>query len=181
MADFSIGKVGKFLGEIQRAYTWSFTFTPPSSVIKEMDFNNGDNEFYDDISIRCRSTIIPGRTFDVVTSKYAGVEQFFPTNIHYTNPFNVTFEEFQDKKIGTMLTAWQTLVGNAIRDGKNKSEFAVNCYLQLLNIDFDNTKNKPIVLINAWPENVAEVPLSYSENNAVQYSLSLRYDRWETM
>lgn len=177
MADFSIGSVSKQVGDIQRAYTWQLLLSAPIGV-------QGFTQ--EDLLIRCRSVVIPGRSQDVITSNFMGMEQFFPGRMHFTNPFNIMFEEFADRKIAKFLYKWQQLVFNASVGGgtgtEKPSAVAQTCQLQLLKYDGTKVANADMGLIqinNAWPESVAEVPMVYADNNAVQYTLALRYDTWE--
>ena len=91
MADFSIGSVGAQLGDIQRAYTWELRLTPPAAVLSDAGGVTDDM-----ITLRCRSVVIPGRSQEVITSNFMGMEQFFPGRVKFTNPF----------KEGSRLTAY---------------------------------------------------------------------------
>ena len=166
MADFSIGKIQE-LGDIQRTYTWELLIPPIADVTTE------------DLRIRCRSVSIPGRSQEVITSNFAGMEVHFPGRQKFTQPFNITFEEFADRKIAKALYVWQQSVFDTeVAGGAGKQ--AVNVILQLTNYDTSNVQSYgKIKLSQAWPESVAEVPLSYAENGAVQYTLALRYDTWK--
>lgn len=185
MADFSIGSVGTQLGDIQRTYTWQLLITPPTSVVAEADLGADPTN---ELAIRCRSVVIPGRSQDQITSNFMGMEQFFPGKVHFTNPFNIVFEEFADRKIAKFLYYWQQRLFNT-REGAGggaggalKSDLVANpCFLQMLNYDGTLVTKGNLGLIqinNAWPESVAEVAMSYADNNALQYTLSLRYDTW---
>ena len=177
MADFSIGKIGNLVGDIQRTYTWQLRLTLPdlAGVVPNADA----------LEIRCRTVAIPGRSLDVITSNFMGMEQFYPGRNHFTNPFNITFEEFADRKIAKALYAWQQTMfdlNTGASVGDKKRLVAKDCYLQLL--DYQGLEVLPsdmgkLRINNAWPESVAEVPLSYAESTALQYSLALRYDTWE--
>lgn len=181
MADFSIGSIANQVGDIQRAYTWELRLTPPAIVR-----SNSNGVVENDILIRCRNVVIPGRSQDVITSNFMGMEQFFPGRMHFTNPFNITFEEFTDRKIAKFLYAWQQYLFDTKEGGGyghvKKSAVAESCHLQLLTYDGLEVPKADLGLIqinNAWPESLAEVPLSYAESTAIQYALSLRYDTWE--
>jgi len=183
MADFSIGKVGRRVGNIQKTYNWSLDIKIPQEVKDAMNYIDKPT-WLEDVVIHCRSTSIPGRSFDVVTTKFGGIEQFFPTAVHYSNPFNVVFEEFEDKKIATMLFKWQGMVHRAIKSSLKKSNYAVNAELYLLEdedltLETNRKKLKIIEFNNLWPESVAEVPLDYGNSDSVKYSVAFRYDTWE--
>ena len=173
--DFSIGAVGKRLGDIQRTYTWELLLTPPSVISDSTE---------EEITIRCRSVVIPGRSQEFITSNFMGMEQFFPGRVKFTNPFNITFEEFEDRKIAQLLWKWQQILFDTTTGGGSgnvkKESVAQSCILQLL--DYQGLKVPQygkIQINNAWPESVAEVPMSYAESTALQYTLALRYDTWE--
>ncbi len=187
MADFSINNQSK-LGDIQRSYQWMININPPQSVKDAMGWI--EDGLLDDLSLRCRSTSIPGKSFDVITAKHYGAEVFFASQVHYTNTINLVFEEFisddekKNRKIAKCFYTWQELVLNAISNNGNKSSYAVNCMLMLLkNNDSDfrdiGMKFNSINLYNMWPETIAEIPLSYADNNSVQYSVGFRYDYWD--
>jgi len=184
MANFTNGMYWLSNMEIQRTYNWILSLEPPDSVKTAMDFLVSPADLsMNSLSIRCRSSSLPGRSFDVTTVKYMGRERFFPTSVHYTNPFILTFEEFEDKKIAKMLYRWQNLVAKSVLYNNEISAFtSKNCILHLINTKPEEnikTDTNSINFINAWPESVAEVPLSYAESSVVQYSLSLRYDSWD--
>jgi len=178
MADFSIKNISNQVGDIQRAYTWELKLQTPVAVSTDVD---GEENA---LAIRCRSVVIPGRSHDVITSNYMAMEQFFPGKIHFTNPFNITFEEFEDRHIARILYKWQQgLFDLNVGHGNPKnSMIADQCFLQLQNYNGVDVAKKDFGLIrinNAWPESIAEVPMSYADNNAVQYTFALRYDTWE--
>jgi len=178
MADFSIGSVGEQLGDVQRTYTWELRLKLPSIIPNIEDITE------DILRIHCRSVVIPGRSQDVITSNYMGMEQFFPGRMHFTNPFNITFEEFSERKVAKALYSWQQLL-MSIRTGSGTfkaNAVSHQCQLQLLDYqgaEIAQSKFGLIQINNAWPESVAEVPLSYAESNSIQYTLALRYDTWE--
>jgi len=165
MADFSIGRIQE-LGDIQRTYTWELLIPAISDVTQE------------DLQIRCRTVTIPGRSQEVITSNYGGMEVHFPGRQKFTQPFNITFEEFADRKVAKALYVWQQSVFDTdVGGGAGKQ--AVNVFLQLTDYAGLSTQSYgKIKLTNCWPESVAEVPLSYAENGAIQYTLALRYDTW---
>lgn len=185
MADFSLSQIVDKTGDIQRSYTWELLLTLPTLA----EANAGDvSKDGEDLKIRCRSVSIPGRSNEVITSNYMGMEQYFPGRPRFTQPFNITFEEFSDRKVAKALYAWQQLLFNpeSVQTGlaiTSKTAYkAKSCTLQLLDYRGNKVTNDNkgrIEIVNAWPENVAEVALSYAENNAIQYSLSLRYDYWK--
>lgn len=187
MPDFSINNQSK-LGDIQRSYQWIIDINPPQSVkdamgmIEDIELN--------DLSLRCRSSSIPGKSFDTITAKHYGAEIFFAGQVHYTNTMNFVFEEFvsddekKSRKIAKCFYAWQELVLNAITNNGNKSSYTANGLLIFLknnDIDFKGIQEKfnSINLYNMWPETIAEIPLSYGDNNSVQYSIGFRYDYWD--
>jgi hypothetical protein len=188
MADFSINKLS-VLGDVQKSYNWLLNMNPPQSVKDAMGFGDIGNDL-DSLSMRCRSTSIPGKSFDVITAKHYGAETFFAGQVHYTNTINLVFEEFvttsenNSRKIARCFYTWQDLVLMAISNNGNKSSYAINFSLMLLkdhNKDLEEipTKFNTITMYNAWPETVAEVPLSYADSNSVQYSVGFRYDYWD--
>lgn len=172
MADFSINKIQE-LGDIQRTYTWELII-PVENIPGVKGVNS------EDLTLRCRSVSIPGRSNDVITSNFGGMEIHYPGRLKFTQPFTITFEEYADRKIAKMIYEWQQLMFDQETGGGSGKGVKTDVTLKLKNYDgvTDVKQYGSIKIQNAWPESLAEVSLNYSESSAITYSLTLRYDQW---
>ena len=146
----------------------------------------------DDLTIRCRSIAIPGSGFEFYESNFMGFKQKFPIKVKYTNTVTTEFEEFEDQIILKLLYCWKNKIiqqnahamppENMGGDGKMKfqDKMAYKRSITLNLYSFDGWKlQKSIVMVNAWPENVNEVNLTYDSSNSVKYSVDWGFDFWK--
>ena len=137
----------------------------------------------DDLVIRCRSVSIPGRSTEVITSEFMGMKQYFPSKPIFDGTVDVTYEETEDQPIKKALTEWQQKIYST--DTGVQTVPFIDKRLQsktLTLIMYDgkgDSLDRKIQFINAWPQNVPSVALSYAGSEQVIYSVTFQYDFWK--
>lgn len=170
MADFtSHGRLGN-LEDIQKTYMWEL-FIPDIAELNQ-----------DDMVLRVRNVVIPGRTITPIESFFMGTKQFFPGKTEYTGNLPVQFEEFEDAKVHTALDSWMQLMfdhgrsdlaGNA---GGDKKVITKTITLRM----YKGTGEilKEIEFFHAWPQSVADATLDYTASDSVKYDAIFQFDFW---
>ena len=180
MPNLTIEGRAKTLPDIQRNFMWEI-FIPDIS-----DVTNGVMGDVEDLVIRARTATIPGRGNEVITSEFVGMKQFFPGKPTFTNTFDVTVEETEDQIVKKALTEWQNQIfsvspGSA-RGGQSqrplKRDVAKDVYLLMYKYNGDEIE-KRIRFYNCFVQNVGDMSMAYSGNEAVIYPVTFQYDFWE--
>ncbi len=173
MGQFAIHKKFANVGDIVRTYM--FDLTIPGTVA-------GANS--DDLLVRVRNVSIPGRGNTPIESSFFGMKTFFPGRVELAGTVAVTFEEFEDRTVSTALYNWQQQIfdwedGGASQKA-SKADIAETLILQIYGYNGEPlAENGKIHFFNAWPQNIADVALSYEDNASVKYEVTFQYDRWE--
>lgn len=171
----------KTLPDIQRNWMWNLiipgirTVAPQSAILGE-----------EDLIIRCRSFAIPPRAIEAVESNFMGLKQYFPMRPTVGGTVDATFEETEDQRISKIFYEWSQMIfninpTNPLTAGKSKVPFkrAVAKDIFLIMYRYNGTPmEKAIRFVNAWPQNVSNVPLEYAGGAAVQYTVTFQYDYW---
>jgi hypothetical protein len=166
MSKMSIDALQANIDNVARSYLWEVLFSNP--------IGSGDTDTY---SLRCRSTSMPGRSFGSILVPFkqtAGVK--FPGKNTYSHTWTCTFVEGEDRKIFESLRSWQQAVVHD-KTGIGSTKIKTSVTLNLLNTD--GTVAKRIKLIGTYVESVADVSLSYGDENEIIVSVTFSYDRWE--
>ena len=170
----------KTLPDIQRNFMWEIFIPAISDVTGRI---MGDVE---DLVIRARTATIPSRGNEPITSEFIGMKQFFPGKPTFGNTFEVTLEESDSQIVHQALTFWQNLIfsvspGRA-RGGHSqrplKRDIAKDVFLLMYKYNGDEI-DKRVRFYNCFVQNVGDVSLSYSSNEAVAYSVGFQFDFWE--
>lgn len=171
MANFTTAGRLKNLGEIQKTYNWELYI--PS--IEDLD--------QDDMVIRVRNTVIPGRSITPIESHFMGTKSWHAGKTEYTGTFNVQMEEFEDQKVFTALHSWQQAIFDYSPDSPTAGQSKVqdkNGYTRdiVLRMYKNNgvKMEKEIVYFNAWPTSVSDVSLDYTASDSVKYECTFQYD-----
>lgn len=179
MPNFTIEGRMKTMKDVQRTWMWEL-------IIPAADLGLGVGVSNEDLIIRCRSAVIPGRGNDPITSNFVGMQQFFfgkPT--FGGNTFAVTLEETQDQKVTNFLYAWQQKIFdielNSNTAGQsqvpNKRDAAKDIFLDCYAYDGGNLEKK-FKFVNAWPTTVDPVTMDYTGNDSVKFSVTFQFDFW---
>lgn len=180
MPNFTIEGKMKSFEDVQR--NWMFDVVIPSIS----DVTNGVMGDVDDLVFRARTASIPARGNEGIQSFFKGMSQWFPGKPTFTQTLDITIEETQDQIVLKALQAWQENVfsidptsdtgGASLR--ANKRDVAKDVYIVMYKYNQEEMERK-IRLYNCYPENVGDVPLDYTGNESVKYSLTLRFDFWK--
>jgi hypothetical protein len=135
----------------------------------------------DDMRVRIKTAEIPSRGNEFIASHYMGMQQFYVAKPTFTHQLAVNIEEHEDKKVAKALYSWQQLIFDVETNGASlatkKSDIVKNIDLKMYK--FDGTDLSTIRYFNAFPENVGNVNLGFTESGAVTYPVTFRFDRWE--
>jgi hypothetical protein len=178
MANFSIEGRLKGLKDIER--NWLFEL-----VIPDANKLTGGIASDEDLIIRCKTAVIPGRGLDTVESNFAGMKQLFPMKPTFSNSFSVEMEETEDQKITKSLYAWRQLMfdvdpGSAkagVSSYATKRDACKDIFLLVYKYD-GSIMEKKYKFVNAFPSGVEDVAMGYASNEAVKYSVTFSYDYW---
>lgn len=173
MANFTAEGRLKNLPDIQKVYLWELFI--PSIDVLDMD----------DMVLRVRNVVIPGRNITPIESYFMGTKQFFAGRTEYPGTFTCQIEEFEDQNAHTALHEWMQKIFDHDPDSSKagqqevstKNEYTSNVRLKMYK--GDGTKmDKDVVMFNTWPQAVGDSTLDYTGNDSVKYDLTLQYDYW---
>ena len=173
MANFTIAGRLKNMPDIQRSYMWEL-FIPS---IEELD--------QDDMVLRIRNAVIPGRTIQPIESFFLGSKQFHPGKTEYTGTFTTNIEEFEDGKAHASLHSWMQAIYDANPNSSTagqsklagKNEYTRDIVLRMYKND--GTKmDKDIVFYNSFPSGISDATLDYTASDAVRLDVTWQYDFW---
>jgi len=176
MPKFSIESRSKNIPDIFRSFKWELSI-PEISIVAPSFVNE------EGFTIRARSVSIPQRGVEVIESNFMGMKQIFPGRNNFANTVTVTLEETEDMLVTKGLYEWQQRIFNIDPDSDNnggseverKRELTTDIFLKAYKYNNDQT-DRMFRLFNAFPQDVAEVALDYTGNEAVQYSVTFYYD-----
>lgn len=179
MAQFTVEGRLKGLRDVQRTWLWELVIPEIANVTA------GEMKNVEDLIVRCRSASIPARGNEGVQSNFMGMSQWFPGKPTFPQTFDVTIEETEDQIVHKALTKWQDVIFNvdptSPMGGSStrplKRDMAKDIYLIMYKYNQDEMEKK-IRFYNAYPENVGEVALAYSDNASVSFSCTFKYDFW---
>lgn len=175
MANFTIAGRMKNLPDIQKSYMWEL-FIPS---IEELD--------QDEMVLRVRNVVIPGRTITPIESFFLGTKQFFPGRTEYAGTFNFQAEEFEDQKVHKALHAWMQYLfdydPNSVTAGAQKApgktDVTRDVVLKMYKSDGSAMEND-VVFYGSWPQAVGDAALDYTANDSVKFDVTMQYDYWLT-
>lgn len=176
MPNFTIEGRLKQLKDIQRNWMWELVI-PAEEV--------SDQAVSEDLIIRCRNAIIPGRSFEPIESNFAGMKQFFAGKPAFANTFAATFEETEDQKMHKFFYDWMQKIFDVnpnsptagVSTGLVKRDLCRDIFLLEYKYNGDNL-DKRIKFVNAWPQNIDDVTMDYTGNESVKYGITFQYDYW---
>ena len=170
MANFTAhGRLGN-LGDIQRQYMWEL-YIPDIAELNQ-----------DDMVLRVRNVVIPGRTIAAIESSFMGTKQFFPGKTEYAGTFATQFEEFEDQKVFKAIDSWQQFIfdhgrtDNAGGSAGDKSIITRTITLRMYK--HDQSLLGEIEFYNAWPQGIADSTLDYTASDSVKFDVTWQYDFW---
>ena len=133
----------------------------------------------DDLLVRCQSSSLPGRSFGTILVPYkqsAGIN--YHGKLTYSHSWTCTFIEGEDHKIHDAIHAWnQHIIDDLDNIGAGDTAIKTDIYLTLLTTKGDTYRK--IRLVGCFPQDVADVDMSYDDENVVRFSVTFSYDKWE--
>lgn len=174
--------------DIQRAFLYEITFSTAYKLVP------GWQE--EDITLRARSFSLPQRGNEPIESNFGAMKQFFPGKPTFGNTIQIQFEETESQAVQRFLFAWQQRifnvdVGHAGFTRKRGSDTGTGTYIDntettgvcdLVTIKGFRYNGDPLgnkyFLYNVWLQNVDDVSLDYSQNEAVKFNATFQFDFW---
>lgn len=127
------------------------------------------------LTYKCKTSAIPSSKINPVAVELHGTKKQEAGNAAYDHTMTATFMETVDYSTMAAFRAWRNYT-RSWRDntGTNASEYKVNLEIDL----YDNAGNvtRTMVLVGAWPTDIAETSLSGAEANAVELSITFSFD-----
>lgn len=140
----------------------------------ENDLNNDGA-----INISCHTASLPARTLMV----YPLTQHSAPFNVPYSQQYDpVTFSFYGANYLRQrhFFDVWQTAVVN-INDNSMNFFDEYTQDVEIWQLDRMGNRTYGVKLFAAWPLSIAEVPYSYSANNAVvEVSVTLSFKLWKS-
>ncbi len=169
MSDFSADVLKNNLNNPAKNFLWDMIFNNP--------IGGGDAKT---LETRCQTTSIPGRGVGRITIPYKGTAGIvFPGKLNLDHTLSMTFvESSTDKKTWNAINAWQQAIIN-MRTGLGGPDVAIKTDIYLKCKDQQDNTWLTIKIIGTYPEDMAEVPLSYASQDEIAFRVRWAYDRWE--
>ena len=161
-------------GDPIRTNLWELIISPPKGVVIDSE----------KLLIHCRTATIPGRTQEMIESRFGAMKQLFPSRPEFSNTFSVQMEETDDMVIRQFLNTWQEAIfgvnKNSINAGYSsksakKDLVAPILELQLFKFNGEKTASK-FQFINGIVTGVGDFSLSYDSAETVKYDVTFSYD-----
>ena len=136
---------------------------------------------FQDLTVKARTCVIPGRSTEVIESWFMGSKQVFPAKTTYTNEVSIKFEEFQDGGTHSLLKKWQDAIYDiktGTRISNKKKDYSADVIVSMMGTD-GILIGEPIVFKTAWIKSVGEPSLSYESGSAISFECTFAYDRWK--
>lgn len=162
------------LPDIAVNYMFVVTFNVDNS---KLTFKNE----IENLLVKARTCVIPGRTTESIESNFMGSKQLFPGKTTYTNKVSITFEEFQDGGTHGVFKKWQDAIYNpltGVRISNYKKDYSAQILCTLMGTD-GVVIDEPIVFETAWVSNVGEPALSHDDAGKIVYEVEFTYDKWK--
>lgn len=147
----------------------------------------------EDVTLRARSFSIPQRGHEAIESNYGAMKQFFPGKPTFSNTTEIMFEETHSQFVQKFLYTWQQKLfdinsghSNYARKRGSSGSGTISsdgiCDMIKI-VAFDNQGNEldnKYWFVNAWLQNVNEVPIDYSQaGDAVKFTATFQFDFFE--
>lgn len=170
MAEMGLDTFKANLSNPARVYLWEMLIINP--------VGGGDGDV---LSIRCRSTSVPGKSFgniDIPFKQTAGIRVHGKET--YSHEITLEFIEGEDRKVFDAIHAWhQQTIHNRTGKGLSDDELKRDMVLNLVKTSGEDWMN--LKLMGCYPQAVPDVPLNYETEGEFRYSVTFAYDRWEQM
>lgn len=182
------GRKIRNFADIQKNYQYEVTFINAGSIIGAGS---------EDITLRARSFSIPQRGHEAIESNFGAMKQFFPGKPTFSNTTEIMFEETHSQFVQKFLYTWQQKIfdinsGHTNYAKKRGSEGTGTVATTGITggicdtikiVAYDNLGNEldnKYWFVNAWLQNVNEVPIDYSQaGDSVKFTATFQFDFFE--
>lgn len=164
MAKMSADSLRNNITNPARSYLWEVLVPTPLQ---------GDAETY---LLRAQTTTMPERSFGEILIPYkqsAGIK--FPGKLAYPHTWDITFIEGEDRKILQSFYDW---CNDIIDDKTNTGSIIIKTDLYLHLLDTDGSVALKIKLTGCYPQRMSDVPLDYSAEDPIKFTITFSYDKW---
>lgn len=176
------GRRIKSFSDIQRNFNYEITFDSAHTFIPGWDA--------EDVTLRVRTFSVPSRGNEPIESNFGAMKQFFAGKPTFSNTMQITFEETESQKVQSFLHAWQQRIFN-INEGHANHErkrgtngggisdrgICDVATIKAYRFNNEELENK-YYLINTWLQNVDDVSIDYSQNEAIRFNATFQFDFW---
>jgi hypothetical protein len=152
-----------------RSYLFMFRPVFPSSVISAVGMGTEQAQYL------VRTANLPGTTIEPILVPWQGHDAKFAGKYTYAD-LPVTFNVDINSKIRLAFEYWQEYIHNSETNVyRLPSEYWQDQILYLLDNNGDPSMTYRIY--DAWPTDVATVPVSYDANEIIQFDVTFAYQR----
>jgi hypothetical protein len=128
------------------------------------------------LSFRCESAELPGRSISTTSMKIYGVEEKFPYQTAY-NDISLTFIVGDDMKEKVFFDAWLNWINPTINYNlKYKADYAVS--LTVNQYDVKNELSYSVTMLDAFPIAVNQLDLDWSSDGHHKLTVTFAYTSW---
>lgn len=149
------------------AQSWNFDLFFPSVP--------GSNGQAQNLTYKCKTTALPSSKINPIGIELHGTKKQEAGNASYDHTMTATFLETVDYATLAAFRAWRNYM-RSWRDntGTDSAQYKVNLEVDL----YDNAGAvaRTMILVGSFPTDIAEVPLSGSEANAIELSITFSFD-----
>lgn len=186
--NFSIeGRAGAIIQDIQRTWLWEVSFPNIGLIVPPSVALLGSGGLEEELTVRAKSCSIPARGFDVITSNFGGMKQFFPGKYTQDNTVSMSFEDSENGNFHSIMTEWNQQIfniksGHSKRIGGKRGTPATSYILPNMILTLKNyagqKREKTIIFKNVFPQAVSPVELSYDNDASTIFSCTFQFDLW---
>jgi hypothetical protein len=174
--DFSAEGRLKNLPDLHKSWLWELYIELPSGIA-------GDGLSTDELLLRVRNVMLPGKTITPIETYFMGTKTFHPGKMEFSGQLSVQLEEYEDQKVHDTLNAWADLIFNW-ETGKQgaalKSDITSTGILKMYKSNGEPMP-KMIKIFNMYPASIPDVTLDYAGTDPVRYDVQFQYDWWKAV
>lgn len=182
------GRKIRNFADIQRNFDYEISFKSAHNFIDEWE--------EEDVTLRARTFSLPQRGNEAIESNFGAMKQFFPGKPTFGNTLQVTFEETESQRVQNFLFAWQQRIfdlnrghaGHSRKRGDNTTPYINTAddttggicdivVIKAFRFNGEELDNK-YYIYNCWLQNVDDVSIDYSQNEAIKFTATFQFDFW---
>ena len=160
------------LGGGARANQFRVTITPPAGIAIGLDVRRA--------SFLVRASNLPAQTLGEIVVPFRGRQIYIAGDRTFDDTWSTTFLNDTDFMVRNAMELWMNGI-NDLADGTGTSTLAdYQTYLQVEQLDRDDTILKTYIFRSAWPTSVAQIYLSSDTADAIEeFEVTWRYQHFE--